>query len=168
MYYQKMITYNNKIKKERLIAIINNIDDDGEKLKSNRKPVLKVFGLPSTITSVPTSPSDITIIPDSRFIELIRFELFRPSFTFVSYTNNLIKLSVPLVDNTITGVIKNTGRIYFARIFNAKINAEAVMQLDVGDEKSNESMKIFGLSQNLQIMNENEFLYINSSYIFEQ
>jgi hypothetical protein len=154
-----MITHK-KIKQERLQAYITNIDDDGEKLRSYRRPKIVVFG-----TTVDQNMSIPDTLEEHSFETLITFELYRPAFVFVSH--NLMKLSTPHIDTSVHGLIHTSGRAYFARVYNAKFIPEPIMQLTVGDENSTAELKISGITSDLLVFETNRYTYINSHYMFE-
>ncbi len=102
------------IKKERLQVIIDNVDYDGEKLQSERRPKFIIYG--SSLNDINAEIPELrqTIFDTTVFFTVGEILLYRPSFLF-DFRNNRIMFNTASSRKLLETTAKASGTCRFVR-----------------------------------------------------
>jgi hypothetical protein len=133
-----------KIKKERLQVIIDNIDNDGEKLQSERRPKLIIYGVALSDVNVDLPILEYTIFDTNIFFPVGEIVLYRPSYLF-DFRNNKMILNTASTRNVLETIASASGTCRFARITNAERTPRPIIQFTIGTFNSSADIRVDNL-----------------------
>lgn len=153
--------YNDKIKKEKLQVIINNVDNDGEKLQSERRPKIIVYGSSLSDMTLEIPSISQVIFDTSIFFVLAEFLLYRPSFLF-DFSGIKMSLNTARAGRIFQTIAMTSGTCRFARLVNAERVAVPVIQFSMGLLNSTADFRVDDLH-----VEKDETIKIVSNYFRE-